>query len=271
LGLAAEQGGDIIAAERWLLEAFAVDHQFEARWTLANFYLRQDRPNEFWTWIRSALEFSYGDRRPAYELLWRMSSDAEEILTRGIPERDAVAADYLAFLLDQRRTEALAGAAKKVADQNLLLAAVDALLDGARYDEAVEVWRQAGRNAPDGVTAPDFETPQSGHGFDWRFYRSTGVAHPFPGRVRLSGDQPESVELLRQVVGGLRPGGRYRLQWQVSPEVPGVGWRIDGVQATEFRASSAVVVLSLWYQRPLGEVRAEATLDLSDIRLLALD
>src|SRR5690242_6223918 len=63
LGLAAEGRGDVVLAERTLLDAFAVDHQFETRWTLANFYLRQGRANDFWTWIRSALAFSYGNRR----------------------------------------------------------------------------------------------------------------------------------------------------------------------------------------------------------------
>ena len=74
LGLAAELRGDGAEAERWLLEAAAVDRQFETRWTLANFYFRQDR-DAFWTWMQSALEISYGDRKPLFELCWRKSSN----------------------------------------------------------------------------------------------------------------------------------------------------------------------------------------------------
>lgn len=268
LGLAAEQRGDIAQAKRWLREAYAVDHQFEPRWTLANFYLRQDRADEFWNWIRSALEVSYGDRRPAFDLCWRMSSDGAEILSRAIPDRDEVAVDYLLYVMD--RPQALAAAAKKVHQHELLLAATDVLLNAKRYADAVEVWHQTGRPAPDGVTAPNFESPQTGHGFDWRWTDEIGVRHRSPARIQLTGEQAESVELVRQYVGGLRPGERYKLQWTASAEIPGVGWRINGEPATEFRASLEVALVSLWYQRPLGEVRAEASFDLSDVRLLPL-
>jgi hypothetical protein len=268
LGLAAEQRGDIAKAERLLSEAFAVDRQFEPRWTLANFYLRQGRADEFWTWIRSALELSYGDRRTAFDLCWRMSADAGEILARAIPNREDVAADYLLYVMD--RPQALAGAAKKVHRQDLLLAATNALLDANRYADAVEVWRQTGRAAPDGVTGPDFVPPQTGQGFDWRWSAQIGVRHRSPARIELSGEQPESVELLRQYVGGLRPGARYRLQWKTSVEVPGVGWRVNGEPVTEFRASSEVALLSLWYRRPLGEVRAEVAFGVSEVKLLLL-
>jgi len=267
LGLAAEQRADLPAAERWLREAYAVDRQYETRWTLANFYLRQNRADEFWTWIQSALDVSYGDRTPAFDLCWRMSSDPNEILTRAIP--DSVAADYLAYLIP-RHLDAVVAASKRVNNQALLLNATDALLTNARYTDAVEVWRQAGRPTPDGITAPNFEAPQTGQGFDWRLNKSMGVRHPFPGRIALSGEQPESVQLLSQFVGGLHPGTRYQLTWKSSEAVPGVHWRINGEPTTEFRATAEVAVLSLWYQRPLGEVRAEATFDLSNVTLSAL-
>ena len=75
LGLAAELRGDAKQAERWLQEAFSVDRQFETRWTLANFYFRQGKPDEFWTWMRSALEMSYGDRVAAFDLCWQMTNE----------------------------------------------------------------------------------------------------------------------------------------------------------------------------------------------------
>jgi tetratricopeptide (TPR) repeat protein len=268
LGLAAEQRGDVALAERWLREAYAVDHQFEPRWTLANFFFRQKRTDEFWTWIRSALEISYGDRRPAFDLCWAMSSDGAEILSRAIPDREEVGADYLVYVMD--RPAALAAAAKKVHRQELLWDATDRLLDARRYSDAVQVWQLTGRPAPDGVTAPDFEPPQTGRGFDWRWTNAPGVKHRSRARIQLSGEQPESVELLHQYVGGLRRGERYRLEWKMSAEVPGIAWRIDGKPATEFRADTEVVRLSLWYQRPLGEVRSEGAFELSGVKFLLL-
>jgi hypothetical protein len=101
LGLAAEVAGDSAGAERWLLDAARVDHQFEPRWTLANFYFRAGKREEFWRWMRAALEVSYGDRSPAYELCWRVSDDAEEILRLGIPDRHEVVGSYLVFLLQR--------------------------------------------------------------------------------------------------------------------------------------------------------------------------
>ena len=270
LALIAEQRGDTVLAERTLLDAFAVDHQFETRWTLANFYLRQGRAADFWTWIRSALAVSYGDRRAAFDLCLQMSSDPQEILARAIPDREDVAADYLVYLVDHQRPDALALAAKRVHNPDLLLPAVDILLDSGRYAEAVDVWRFAGRGGPSGITGPNFEAPQSGRGFDWRRIRSEGVRHPFPGRIELTGKQAESVELLRQIVGGLEPGTRYRLQWKASMDVPGVEWRVDGQPATEFLATAPSAVVSLWYDRPIGEMRAEASFDLSGIVLLPL-
>ena len=72
LGLDAEARGDLAAAERWLVDAAQVDRQYEPRWTLANFYFRQSNgrrksSDDFWKWIRSALEVSYGDRGAAFD------------------------------------------------------------------------------------------------------------------------------------------------------------------------------------------------------------
>jgi hypothetical protein len=259
MGLAAELRGDAAGAEQWLLGAYAVDRQFEPRWTLANFYFRQGRRAEFWMWMRPALEVSYGDRRPAFELCWRMSGDAEEIL-RAMPEREDVAADYLVFLMN--RPGALITAAARVHREELLLAAVDVLLEAKRYGDAVTVWRQAGRAEPVGVTAPNFAGPQTGHGFDWRWANAEGVQHVSRGRVRLTGAQPESVEIVRQYVGGLRAGARYGVQAESSVQVPGLMWRLDR------EGDAEVAVLTLRYERPRGEARAEAEFELSGVRLL---
>lgn len=285
LGLAAELRGDAAAAERWLLEAAAVDRQYETRWTLANYFFRQDR-DEFWTWMQAALEMSYGDRKPAFDLCWRKSSSATEILDRAIPKSAGVMAAYVWYLLGERRVDAVASAALQLAildaaaGQEPLLAAVDTLLDAGLPQEATDVWRAAGHAAPSGILNPRFEEPRVGRGFDWRFAQPEGVTHraldaPPGHRVRLSGAQPESCELLREVVGGLRPGTSYRLHWQFRsdglPAASGIEWRIAGRAAAlesgelRFTAPAETAVLQLYYQRARGEIRAEGSVDLLEV------
>jgi len=292
LGLAAELRGDANQAERWLQEAFSVDRQFETRWTLANFYFRQGRADEFWTWMRSALEMSYGDRVVAFDLCWRMTNSANEILDRAIPDRREVVAWYLAYVLKQHRQAAVAGAASKLAsmrtadDLPLLYAATDALLDAGQTREAAGVWQALGNPQPAGVMHPDFTESPIGHGFDWRIAETQGVSHqsldaPAGLRLRFNGQQPESCELLRQVIGGLRAGVTYILQWEVRTQAiaspTGLVWLIGGrtseIAASEdwssgktiFTPDSDHTMLVLMYRRPEGQVRTEGTVDLKRV------
>lgn len=291
LGLAAELRGDTNTAERWLKEAFSIDRQFETRWTLANFYFRQGNPGEFWTWMKSALEMSYGDRVAAFDLCWQASNDANEILIRAIPGRREVVASYLVYVLSHHRQPAIAGAAGRLAeirapgDLQLLYAAADALLDGGQTSQAADLWQALGNPRPQGITHPDFEQPRSGHGFDWILAEISGVTHvalEAPGRrIRFSGQQPESCDLLREVVAGLHPGAAYTLHWEsrtqgmASPT--GLTWRIAGrtgeVEASEdwsagkmvFTPDSDHAVLVLAYRRPQGQVRTEGSVDLRQV------
>jgi tetratricopeptide (TPR) repeat protein len=283
LGLAAELRGDANQAERWLREAFSVDRQFETRWTLANFYFRQNKPDEFWTWMRSALEMSYGDRVAAFDLCWRASNDDREILDRAIPDRREVLASYLAYILNHHKQAAIAGTALRLAKMRtpdtlpLLYAATDATLDS-------DLWQALGNPLPSGITHPNFEQPRVGHGFDWRMADVAGVTHvAIDGahRIRFSGQQPESCELLRQVVGGLRPGASYTLRWETRTQgiasPTGLAWRIaksagevaaSGDWSTgkmAFTPDSDHAVLVLTYRRPEGQVRTEGSVDLSQV------
>jgi hypothetical protein len=296
LGLAAELRGDPQQAERWLKEAFSVDRQFETRWTLANFYFRQGRSDEFWTWMRSALEMSYGDRVAAFDLCWQNTDDAQEILDRAIPNRREVVASYLAYILNHHRQPAIAGAASKLAkmrvpaDLPLLYAATDNLLSAGQAGEAAALWQALGNTRPEGITHPDFEDPGvahgSGHGFDWIFSETPGITQialdtPAGHRINFSGQQPESCELLRQAIGGLRPDASYVLHWEARTQgvasPTGLTWRIAGsvgeIGASEdwsagqlnFRPDSDHAVLVLSYRRPQGQVRTEGHLDLRQV------
>ena len=282
LGLAAELRGDANLAERWLQEAYSVDHQFETRWTLANFYFRQNRLDEFWTWMRSALEMSYGDRVAAFDLCWQASGDPQEILDRAIPDRRQVVASYLVYVLSHHRQAAIAGAAMKLAkmrtaeDLPLLYSATDEVLDA-------DLWQALGNARPNGITHPNFEEPHIGHGFDWLFVETPGVSHQHleGHRIRFNGRQPEACELLRQVVGGLRPGVTYTLRWEARTQgiasptglAWGIGKSMGEIAASDdwakgsmtFTPDSDHAVLVLAYRRPEGQVRTEGSVDLRQV------
>jgi len=285
LGLGAEIRGDDPSAEKWLLDAARIDHQFEPRWTLANFYFRRENFPAFWTWLRAALEVSYGDRRPAFDLAWRASSQPAEI-DRAIPDRREVIAGYLVYLLDTRRTDAAGPVSLKLAsfhqadDQPLLLRACDEFIRVNLAREALDVWR-ARFGDPAGIFAGSFEAPRVGHGFDWRTPELQGVVqvdleNPSRRRIAFDGRQPESSELLRQTVL-LEPGRRYTLHWESrvnglkSPT--GIEWRIGGTRAgidskeLSFIAPGRLADLTLNYDRPLGEARGEGSVELWSITL----
>jgi len=289
LGLAAEISGDSASAERWLLDAARVDHQFEPRWTLANFYFRAgNKPDEFWKWMRAALEVSYGDRTPAYELCWRVSSDAAEILRRGIPERHEVVGSYLVYLLEKNRVGMTRDVARRLsryhdaADLPLLFGVCDELIQ-MKEAAAVEVWAMTGQGAPAGIFNGDFGRAPLNHGFDWRLMESPGVTHVNGNRIVLSGQQGESCSLLRQMLS-VSAGKRYRIQWEARTtgirNPSGLEWRVadrsgallpgDDWRAGEltFAAGEKFTDLELVYQRPVGEARAEGTVELRGVRMV---
>src|SRR5258708_15020306 len=206
LRLAAETLGDTEAAEKWLLDAARVDRQFEPRWTLANFYFRQDRAEVFWKWMRAALEVSYADRRLAFDLCWRVGKNPDEILSRAIPHTTDVVTAYLYYVMDRHREEtgpvALQLAAMQTpADTQALEAASDLLIEAGKASAAGELWRQLGHASSGLLSNGDFLEEPCNRGFDWRLIQQPGVTHvqltPAAGhRIGLSGKQPESCDLM---------------------------------------------------------------------------
>ena len=174
-----------------------------------------------------------------------------------------------------------------VEDLPLLYAATDAVLDP-------DLWQALGNPRPDGITHPNFEEPRIGpslgHGFDWRIAEIAGVTHlSLDGahRIRFGGQQPESCELLRQVVGGLRAGAAYTLRWEARTQgiasPTGLVWRIDkntgevaagedwSVGKMTFTPDSDHATLVLAYRRPEGQVRTEGYLDLRQVLTSSLE
>lgn len=294
LGLAAEIRGDSSGAEKSLLDAARVNRQFEPRWTLANFYFRRGDTSRFSQWMRAALEVSYGDRRPAFELCWNASNDAGEIFTRAIPDRREVLDAYLEYLNETHRWPAIPPVALQLASMNdaadrpVLLGAIDALIGANDAASAKSVWRALGYSNPP-VLRGDFEPPAIHDGFDWRFVAGQGITHlaidqpRFMHRILFDGSEAESIELLRQVVS-LAPHARYKLTWQARttgiPSPTGIAWRIGDQTAPiassenatggefEFTAPADLFPLTLIYSRPPGETRAEGSLELWHVAIV---
>lgn len=286
LGLAAEIRGDLSAAEKWLLEAAGIDRQFEPRWTLANYYFRQGNADAFFKWIRDALEVSYGDRRPAFDLCWRIA-EAPAVLAQAIPNRREVLAPYVSYLLDAHQGAVAPAAMKLVqfrdpADRELLLGASDTIIAAGDAASARALWNSLGYAPPSGIFNGEFTQRPVNHGFDWRISQATGVAHiqveqPRPAwRITLDGREPESIALLTQIVI-LEPHALYRLRWDVRTsglaEPSGLEWRIGDLRApvasasADFRAASSTMPLVLFYQRPLGQARAEGSLEIRGVTI----
>ena len=292
LGLAAELAGDSAGAEKWLLDAANVDRQFEPRWTLANFYFRQETQEDFWKWIHAALEVSYGDRTPAFDLCRRMSTDEKEVLTRAIPDKHDVVATYLIYLSQSKRLSAIAPAAHRLAafrdhaDLSLLYGVCDQLI-AVRDPGAMDVWLLTQQPAPNGIVNGDFAAAPVNHGFDWRTGESAGVTHinlsaPAGHRIALNGQQAELSVLLAQTLA-VAAGKRYTLRWESRASglknPLGIEWRVAGQSAyltastdwvpaeLTFTLSDSFPSLELVYQRPLGEPRAEGSIELRQVRL----
>jgi tetratricopeptide (TPR) repeat protein len=293
LAAGAEAAGDFRAAESSFLKAAQVDRLFTPRWALMNFYFRRGNAAQFWLWTRRALEMSYGDLTPVFELCWRFSGDAAR-LRQALPDSGRAARQYLAFLIERKRWAAAAPVAGKLveraqrADVPVLLRYCDGLLEDGQAASAAGIWNRlcARRLLPyrPGLANGDFAVPSIQHGFDWRLSANPEISILQPGpeggvQVTFSGRQPEHAEVLWQWMS-VQPDRAYRLAFQYQSSAWGVSWTVGQTRqslppnepwrSAELRFTSgaaSAVRLALVYQREPGAMRAEGTLRLRNLRL----
>jgi hypothetical protein len=302
LGLVAEQRGDFARAERDLLEAARIDRQFDPRATLAQYYFRRNAAGPFWQWVREALAVAYGDLKPLFELCWRMTDDSE-VIRAALPKSHGVREQYLGFLLSGDHLDAAVPIASEFAiesapaDRDLLLMAVDQLLEDRNSAGALAVWNPlCGRLLPcsalkpeagASLTNPAFRFEPAEHGFDWRVSHDpeiTAARDAEPSlRISLSGRQAESCELIAQMVPlAAHRRYRFRARYRTSGMQgdTGLRWRILSAEAPlraseEWTAADFIFSsestspgrLSFIYQRPSGSTRAEGSITLRDLDL----
>lgn len=277
LGLREELQGNRANAERELVLAATVDHQFKPAWTLANYYFRVGEPDKSWVMIQRILSLKpLGfDPSPVFELAWMEAGEAGESesakaakIAALIPPGD-LSIQYLAFLERTRRTDAAVAAwpqALAAADSTepasyYLLAFPDLLAAAGRMPDAVRAWNalverglvRSGRLAPaqgDSIADPNFQfgAPREPHVFDWRVGEVPGVfatmnAGSFD--LEISGDEAPSFGIL-STGAALQKATRYRLVWKAdasplnSPHDPGFAFQLEQRSADQGKAETTM-------------------------------
>jgi tetratricopeptide (TPR) repeat protein len=289
LGLDAEARNDNTRAERCFLEAARVSRLFQPRWTLANFYLRRGNSAAFWNWTRSALELAPADPTALFQLCWRVSQDAGEILRNAIPEVREVRRDYAAFLISRNRLAAAASLLPAFADagpedRTMLLDACDRFLANGMAEPAMSAWNALCSHgllpfdalqpaAGVSLTNGSFRAGGIGRGFDWRWSPVEGVTATIGAgmaAVNFSGKQAESAETIWQLVP-VAPGRTYSLRFEyqttdiASPS--GVRWQVAGIDGAGELGTSTDLAAPSWKAEAF-RFRVPPGVDLVRLRLL---
>ena len=316
LGLEAESQGHREIAEKDLLLAAATDHGLSPRWALCGYYLRTTAKDRFWEWCRQAIVADPGDARAEFRLCFRMDPNVRTILDRAVPSDTTSRHKFLKFVIDEQQARtvdlaevpSLLGDARKD-DLPALTSYLDRMITPDTIDRTLLVWNSMcqQRLVPfdsiiDGksenrITNPMFSTYPSGVGFDWRLTTADWLASEIADNhslvLRLSGRQPEELQLLSQLVPvqrGRRYEFHFRSQFSKPLESSGLRWVVHARSASgETLASSGIpgdaeiqflnfssagnglIVVGLEYQRPRGVARQPEDVTVSDLSLRATD
>lgn len=256
LGLQYETEGDLVDAEKSLLDGYEVDHTYLPRWSLANFYFRRDDMPAFWKWARSAAQMPSDQVGPLFELCWRASPDPEQISKAILNDKPELLRQYLNFLLAKDQMPSVASVAARLlrfgdpeTDRAQLLSVVNRLVAAAEADSANALWHSlieqqwvvADATLPNNA---EFARPPLPVSFDWALPENSGL-HSWPGNSGLdaefTGSQPESCTVADQIVV-LAPGN-YALSYSYhTTDIPpdtGIRWQIIDAKTDAILAESS--------------------------------
>jgi hypothetical protein len=307
LGLRFEADGDFVQAEKYLLQAFAVDRTYAPRWTLANFYFRRDNLSSFWIWARRAAEMPQDDIGALFELCWRVSDDPKTIEANLVNDNPLVLRQFVDFLIRKDQAEAAAHPAWRLVrvgsqelDRQRVFDVINRVIDRSDAMDADKLWNDlisqrwivADASIPNN---PQFARDPLPVNFDWNLPGIDGL-HSWPGPSGLvtefTGDEPETWIIAQQAIS-LSPGN-YNLQssYHTRDIAAGTGirWEIGEIHSdtvlanSPFLSSDTPVRLSwpfsvdanhhlLWlrlvYHREVGTPRVAGTLVVPSIRIEA--
>jgi hypothetical protein len=298
LGLRYEADGDYAHAEKLLLQAFAVDHTYLPRWSLANFYLRRGNLPAFWLWAHRAAEMPADDVGALFDLCWRVSPDPETIAGTILNDRPEIIHQYLGFLLGKDQLPAAATIASRLirtgapeTDSPLLLSTVNRLVAANDANAANALWHEliqkqwvvADTTVPNNANFARDPQPVS---FDWALSSYSGL-HSWPGpsglEIEFTGEEPENCIIVEQTV--MLAPGKYTMEYSYHttgiPPGTGIQWQIVDAKSGSVLATSrdlssdtpqqaalffsvgpdsSLLRLRLAYHRTLGTTRVSGTL-----------
>lgn len=258
LGFVSEfQQHDRATAERYYLKAAEVNKMFLPKWTLTNFYFRQEQPTEFFRWASATLAITPYSPEPVFVQMWLISQNADKI-AQYIPERPRILLPYAWFLSNghqyssipiivQRLIKAAGKTDPRAWGRDDLVAAIeDRLIAEGQRDQALQIWTSMVKSgwlhegipsAQQPLTNGNFQTSLFRHGFDWIPAETEGVRieeSPAEGliRVHFSGNEPEHCVVLQQYMP-MEAGRRYSFRWQAtsipSDTLSGLTWHLRPV------------------------------------------
>ena len=252
-------------SEHFLQEALKVDHGFDPRWALMNYYFRRGDSASFWKYTREALEMSYGNLDPIFRLCLAVSDDPS-VTRRVLPPHPQIRLGFLTYLIANGYVGSAAGIADEVAsevradDSSALLDYCDRQI-GHDNESAVRVWNALCRRrivpftelSPQRghiVTNGDFAVASFQRVFDWKYGTNEAIAiRPAEdGRavaINIRGDQPDSIVLMQQEIP-LSPGREYAVQYEYRlvgpPGDSGVHWVIRRQGQNEVGGSGSMAI-----------------------------
>lgn len=269
LGFASEfQQHDRASAERYYLKAAEVNKMFLPKWTLTNFYFRQEQPTEFFHWASATLAITPYSPEPVFVQMWLISQDADQI-ARNMPDRPRILLPYAWFLSNSRQYSSIPLIVQRLIKaagtmdprawgrDGLVATIEDRLIAEGQRDPALQIWTSMVKagwlheeipSAEHPLSNGNFRTPLFRHGFDWMPAEIEGVRieeSPTEGLIRLqfSGNEPERCAVLQQYVP-MEAGRTYSIGWQASSipgdTLSGLRWHLRPVgKAPEFDLASS--------------------------------
>jgi hypothetical protein len=267
LGLREELSGNLLGAERDLLQAVAMDRTFRPSWALASFYARTGQDAK----LRLAVErcFEILEPRiaagravppePLFELCWNRNLP--------VPRGTWLSVSYVGYLMRRQKVDAIADVlpdalkqAASVPEYETLLELCDFLLRSERTESAITIWNylvdrgflQSTPLDPGAarlIADPDFNFPAFNQAFGWKVLRDKGSLVSWSAHLlsfELTGTESEHFELLAKTIP-VQPGRIYGLKWKIElPRMEGAGGTEDGLSLRiSDRAGAPVAVCPL--------------------------
>lgn len=228
-GISAEMRGDISEAEKLYLQAEKTNALWLPRWTLANFYTRQNQPDKSLFWIKKGLDRAWGnDLSAVYDLALQSGATSEQILNELLPPIPIAYSGYMRWLVRDKLDAVNAPLLETAATRYIGLSgnwqaprfsgpvvfAASHLMRNQYGDAAKKLWKRAcNEQLIDCPTPPDDGLIANGaflkafiqSPLDWTFPPMEGITaihQPGSGTVKysFSGKQQEIFPLLTQTL-----------------------------------------------------------------------